>query len=155
MIHCGGKKPVARSYKLVGFERFEVNRADSHGSAQVASRRRLNHHARGRRIFVRREQTHDHCERDCGAASKHQDAPPATEVLDNTEHVERFRHGDCLWDSVADMAIVLPAVVALLPLILAPHLLFYFDVTPKILVLLVGTAVALLVVSRSKRSRSA
>src|SRR5712692_3666217 len=49
----------------------------------------------------------------------------------------------CLWDSVADMGALLSATVALLPLTLAPHLLFYFDITPKIIVLLVGTAMVL------------
>jgi O-antigen ligase len=41
------------------------------------------------------------------------------------------------------MRLVLPFVAALLPLILLPSQFFYFDVTPKVLVLLAGTAVAL------------
>ena len=36
------------------------------------------------------------------------------------------------------------ATAGLVPLILTPHLLFYYDVTPKIAVLLVGVCVALL-----------
>ena len=42
------------------------------------------------------------------------------------------------------MRIVLPIVAGLLPLILLPGYSFYFDVTPKVLVLLIGTALALL-----------
>ena len=37
------------------------------------------------------------------------------------------------------MGVLLSAIVALFALTLAPHLLFYFDITPKIVVLLVGT----------------
>ncbi len=46
------------------------------------------------------------------------------------------------------MAIVLSAIVALLSLIITPHLLFYWDVTPKVAVLLLGTAIALLLARR-------
>src|SRR3984893_10097218 len=53
------------------------------------------------------------------------------------------------------MAILLSAIVALLPLILAPHLMFYYDITPKIVVLLVGTAVALPLSLLTKRTSSA
>ena len=59
-----------------------------------------------------------------------------------------------MWDSVADMAICLAAIAALLPLILAPHLVYYFDITPKIAVLLVGTAVALALAWREPRAQS-
>src|SRR6266550_3481623 len=59
-----------------------------------------------------------------------------------------------LWDSVADMAILLAATLALLPLILAPHVLFYWDITPKIVVLLVGTAIALPLAWRERRAHS-
>ncbi len=52
------------------------------------------------------------------------------------------------------MAMCLAAVLALLPLILAPHLLFYWDVTPKILVLLAGTAVAAPLAWRLPRAQS-
>src|SRR5215475_10858240 len=37
----------------------------------------------------------------------------------------------------------LSAFVALVPLILTPGLLFYFDTTPKLIALLIGTAIAL------------
>jgi O-antigen ligase len=40
------------------------------------------------------------------------------------------------------MALVLALVIALIPLAIAPGLLFYYDVTPKIAVLLLGTAAA-------------
>jgi len=43
------------------------------------------------------------------------------------------------------MAIVLSAILVLLPLILAPHMLFYWDITPKIVVLVAGTATAVAV----------
>jgi O-antigen ligase len=39
--------------------------------------------------------------------------------------------------------VLLPLVVALVPLIIAPGLLFYFDVTPKVALLLMGVAAAL------------
>ena len=38
---------------------------------------------------------------------------------------------------------LLPLVVALVPLVIAPGLLFFFDVTPKIALLLLGVAAAL------------
>src|SRR6476660_8922840 len=59
-----------------------------------------------------------------------------------------------LWDSVADMAILLSAMLALLPLILAPHVLLYWDITPKIVVLLVGVAIALPLAWREDRAHS-
>src|SRR6266487_823184 len=40
------------------------------------------------------------------------------------------------------MQILLPLVAALVPLVLTPHLLFYYDVTPKVFALLMGAAVA-------------
>ncbi len=52
------------------------------------------------------------------------------------------------------MGVLLSATVALLALTLAPHLLFYFDITPKIVVLLVGTAMALPLVFRFAGPRS-
>jgi putative inorganic carbon (HCO3(-)) transporter len=52
------------------------------------------------------------------------------------------------------MAILLSAILALLPLILAPGLLFYYDITPKIVVLLTGTAVGLLLVLHKIDARS-
>jgi O-antigen ligase len=59
-----------------------------------------------------------------------------------------------LWASLADMAMCLAAILVLLPLILAPHLLFYWDVTPKILVLLAGTVVAAPLMWRVPRAQS-
>lgn len=41
------------------------------------------------------------------------------------------------------MRFVLPAVAALLPIVIAPGFLFYFDVTPKLVILLIGLGVAL------------
>ena len=52
------------------------------------------------------------------------------------------------------MAILLAATLALLPLILTPYLLFYWDITPKIVVLLVGTAIALPLAGRERRAQS-
>ena len=52
------------------------------------------------------------------------------------------------------MAILLAATLALLPLILTPYLLFYWDITPKIAVLLVGTAIALPLAGRERRAQS-
>jgi len=52
------------------------------------------------------------------------------------------------------MAILLAATLALLPLILTPHLLFYWDITPKIVVLLVGVALALPLAWRDGCARS-
>ncbi|MCU1273001.1 MAG: hypothetical protein JWO48_432, partial [Bryobacterales bacterium] len=53
------------------------------------------------------------------------------------------------------MAILLSAIVVLLPLILTPRLMLYYDITPKILVLLLGTAVALPLGLRTKHVSSA
>jgi O-antigen ligase len=41
------------------------------------------------------------------------------------------------------MSVILVAVLGLAPLVIAPHLLFYYDVTPKLAVVLLGTALAL------------
>lgn len=41
------------------------------------------------------------------------------------------------------MRFVLPVVAALLPIVIAPGVLFYFDVTPKVVILLIGTGIAL------------
>ena len=46
--------------------------------------------------------------------------------------------------SLTYMRILLPIVAALVPLLIAPHLLFYFDVTPKVLVLIFGAMTALI-----------
>src|SRR5258708_19057887 len=43
------------------------------------------------------------------------------------------------------MRILLPAVAVLVPLAIAPHLLFYFDVTPKVVLLVCGAALTLLI----------
>src|SRR5439155_4302242 len=75
-------------------------------------------------------------------------------MVDEANELECFRHRTCLWDSVADMGVLLSAIVALLALTLAPHLLFYFDITPKIVVLLVGTAMALPLAFGFVRARS-
>ena len=53
------------------------------------------------------------------------------------------------------MTILLSAILALLPLTLTPGLLFYYDVTPKIVVLLLGTAIALPLGLHRARSSSA
>src|SRR5437016_574182 len=50
------------------------------------------------------------------------------------------------------MAYVLAGVVGLVALILSPGVLFYFDVTPKLAVLLVGAAVVLLALGARGRS---
>ncbi len=52
------------------------------------------------------------------------------------------------------MALCLWAIVTLLPLILAPHWLLYYDVTPKIVVLVAGTAVAVLLMAGEAPVRS-
>jgi O-antigen ligase len=52
------------------------------------------------------------------------------------------------------MAILLSAILALLPLTLAPGLLFYYDITPKIVVLLIGTAIGLMLARREAQARS-
>src|ERR1700694_3581678 len=46
--------------------------------------------------------------------------------------------------SATSILLVLAASLALIPLAMAPGVLFYFDVTPKIAVLLIATAIALL-----------
>ncbi len=52
------------------------------------------------------------------------------------------------------MALLLAATLALLPLILAPHVLFYWDITPKIAVLLAGAAIAPALAWREGRAQS-
>jgi len=52
------------------------------------------------------------------------------------------------------MAILLSAILALLPLILTPYVLFYWDITPKIVVLLVGVAIAGTLAWREGRAQS-
>jgi O-antigen ligase len=52
------------------------------------------------------------------------------------------------------MPILLSAILALLPLTLAPGLLFYYDITPKIVLLLAGTAVGLILAWREERTGS-
>lgn len=42
------------------------------------------------------------------------------------------------------MRFLLPAVAALLPIVIAPGVLFYFDVTPKLVILLIGVSAALI-----------
>ena len=51
--------------------------------------------------------------------------------------------GLCLW-----------SIVTLLPLILTPYVTLYYDITPKIVVLLAGTAVAALLMTREGPARS-
>ena len=54
------------------------------------------------------------------------------------------------------MLMIQAAAIALIALILTPGLLFYFDVTPKLVVLLLAAGVALLPLRRSRsRSRDA
>ena len=52
------------------------------------------------------------------------------------------------------MAILLSAILALLPLTLAPGLLFHYDITPKIVVLLAGTALGLILAWREPHAES-
>ncbi len=52
------------------------------------------------------------------------------------------------------MALCLRAIVTLLPLILIPYVLLYYDVTPKILVILVGVAIAVLLTVREAPAKS-
>ncbi len=42
------------------------------------------------------------------------------------------------------MRLLLPVVVALVPLAIAPQYFFYFDITPKVVVLCIGLAIALI-----------
>ena len=49
------------------------------------------------------------------------------------------------------MAILAPVVFALLPLLVLPGVVFYYDITPKIAVLLFGTAAALLFFRENRR----
>src|SRR5687768_6415818 len=48
------------------------------------------------------------------------------------------------------MPLLLSAVAVLIPLVIAPGVLFYFDVTPKIVILLVGAAAAVLAIPHRK-----
>src|SRR5579864_9847322 len=51
-------------------------------------------------------------------------------------------HATCV--SLIDMHILVPLVAALVPLVITPGLLSYFDITPKIAVLLFGLSLSLL-----------
>ena len=57
--------------------------------------------------------------------------------------------------SLTHMRILLPVVVALVPFLIAPHLLFYFDVTPKVLVIVFGAAAALIISVRETKMLAA
>jgi len=52
------------------------------------------------------------------------------------------------------MAFCLRAIVTLLPLILAPYVLLYYDITPKVAVILLGTALAALLMAREAKVQS-
>jgi len=54
-------------------------------------------------------------------------------------------------DSLSHMRFLVPAIAALVPLIIAPGALAYFDVTPKIAALLIGVALILLYVPANLR----
>src|ERR1700730_14991525 len=60
-----------------------------------------------------------------------------------------------LCDSRIVMKILVPLVVALAPLLITPKLLYYFDITPKIAVILIGTAVALVLFRENARNLAA
>src|SRR5579864_4675689 len=51
-------------------------------------------------------------------------------------------HATCV--SLIDMHILVPLVAALVPLVITPGLLSYFDITPKIAILLFGVSLSLL-----------
>jgi O-antigen ligase len=53
------------------------------------------------------------------------------------------------------MQILVPLVVALAPLLITPNLLYYFDITPKIAVILIGAAIALLLFRENARNMAA
>src|SRR5713101_5972716 len=53
--------------------------------------------------------------------------------------------------SLSYMQILLPAVAALVPLLITPGLLFYYDVTPKILVLVFGVVFAIVLAARDRK----
>src|SRR5450756_2625627 len=57
-----------------------------------------------------------------------------------------------LCDSRIVMQILVPLIVALVPLLITPNLLYYFDITPKIIALLLGAAVALLLYRENARN---
>src|ERR1700730_1308668 len=60
-----------------------------------------------------------------------------------------------LCDSRIVMKILVPLVVALAPLLITPKLLYYFDITPKIAVILIGTALALVLFRENARNVAA
>src|SRR5687767_10429956 len=49
------------------------------------------------------------------------------------------------------MSSLLAAVVVLIPLVITPGVLFYFDLTPKIAILLIGTAIGILMLLRQRQ----
>jgi len=136
------KQAVTGGQQFIRFQRLQIDRADGQGDARIGSGGRLDHDSGGGRILRRREQSGEESEGRGGSAGDQNDAPARAQVVEVAKQVKRFRHRTRLWDSVADMGLCLRAMVALLPLILVPYVLLYYDVTPKIVVLLAGTAVA-------------
>src|SRR5947209_2783691 len=53
------------------------------------------------------------------------------------------------------MQILVPLMAALVPLLITPNLLYYFDITPKIAVLCMGAALALLLFRENDRNMRA
>src|SRR5688572_20730300 len=51
------------------------------------------------------------------------------------------------------MALLLAALTVLIPLIITPGLLFYYDVTPKVTILLIGTTLAMMGITGNRLPR--
>src|ERR1035438_9292371 len=76
--------------------------------------------------------------------------PARAQVTHVTICVERLAHLPIPEIVYLDIRMVQASAIALIALILTPGLLFYFDVTPKLVVLLIASGVALLPWRRSK-----
>src|ERR1035437_6160965 len=144
------EKAVAVREMLVGFERFQVYRAHRHGGAQVRSRRRLHHQPRRRRILGRHHQARHRRQPRRQPGAGRDPTPAPAQVTDVTICVERFAHPRIPEIVYPDMLMIQAAAIMLIALILTPGLLFYFDVTPKLVVLLLASGVALVPMRRSK-----
>jgi O-antigen ligase len=142
MIERAQKQAVARREMFISLKRLEVNGAYRQHAAYVGARGRLNQDAAGGRIFLGKQKTDPQRQAGRDSAGRGDKWPPRAQKTEVAISIYRLRHR--LWDSVAYMAWLLAVVIALIPLSIAPGLLFYFDVTPKTLVLCLGTAVAAL-----------
>ena len=148
------EQAVAVGEVLVGAEGFQVDWADGHGGAQIGSRGGIDHDARSSRELWCQERLAAAAKTAARAALAAIQTPARAQVTDVTICVEGFaRHSlsKAIPEIVyLDMPMVQAAAIALIALILTPGWLFYFDVTPKVVVLLAACGVAMVPLRRGR-----